>query len=65
MKALRNFASSRRCKDLIVIAVVLEAFFLALSPLVAEASLLIGFLIYLFRWRMDKNYYYKKEVNCR
>ena len=61
MKALRNFASSRRCKDLIVIAVVLEAFFLALSPLVAEVSLLIGFLIYLFRWRMDKNYHYKKS----
>lgn len=61
MKALRNFASSRRCKDLIVIAVVLEAFFLALSPLVAEASLLIGFLIYLFRWRMDRNYHYKKS----
>lgn len=61
MKALRSFASSRRCKDLIVIAVVLEAFFLALSPLVAEVSLLIGFLIYLFRWRMDKNYHYKKS----
>ena len=61
MKALRNFASSRRCNDLIVIAVVLEAFFLALSPLVAEASLLIGFLIYLFRWRMDRNYHYKKS----
>ena len=60
MKALRNFASSRGCKDLIVIAVVFEAFFLALSPLVAEASLLIGFLIYLFRWRMDRNYNYKK-----
>ena len=60
MNALRNFASSRRCKDLIVIAVVLEAFFLALSPLVAEASMLAGFLIYLFRWRLARNYHYKK-----
>ena len=61
MKALRNFASSRRCKDLIVMAVVLEAFFLALSPMAAEISLLAGFVMYLFRWRLDRNYHYKKS----
>ena len=61
MNTLRKFASSRRCKDLIVIAVVLEAFFLALSPIVAEISLLAGFVMYLFRWLMDRNYHYRKS----
>ena len=61
MKALHRFASSRCCRDLILIAVAAEAFFLALSPMIAEAALIIGFVLYLFRWKMDKNYHYRKS----
>lgn len=60
MNALRKFASSRGCKDLIVMAVAAEAFFIALWPLAAEIALLAGFAVYLFRWKFDVNYHYKK-----
>ncbi len=61
MKALHRFAASRCCRDLILIAVAAEAFFLALSPMIAEAALVLGFVLYMFRWKMDKNYHYKKS----
>lgn len=60
MTALRRFASSRGCKDLIVMAIAAEAFLLALSPLLAEAALLFGFVMFLFRWKFDRDFSYKK-----
>lgn len=60
MNALRRFASSRSCRDLIVMAIAAEAFFIALWPLAAEVSLLAGFAVYLFRWKFDRDYHYKK-----
>ena len=61
MSGLRKFASSRGCRDLIVMAVVAEAFFVALSPVVAEIALLLGFAVYLFRWKFDSGYHYRKS----
>ena len=61
LSGLRKFASSRGCRDLIVMAVVAEAFFVALSPVVAEIALLLGFAVYLFRWKFDSGYHYRKS----
>ncbi len=61
MSGLRRFASSRGCRDLIVMAVVAEAFFVALSPVAAEIALLLGFAVYLFRWKFDGGYHYRKS----
>ncbi|MDD3115637.1 MAG: O-antigen ligase family protein [Anaerovibrio sp.] len=60
MTALRRFASSRGCKDLIVMSIAAEAFFLALCPIAAEIALLFGFAVFLFRWKLDKNFHYRK-----
>lgn len=64
MSGLRRFASSRGCRDLIVMAVVAEAFFVALSPVAAEIALLLGFAVYLFRWKFDGGYHYRKSPVC-
>lgn len=61
MKSLREIASSRGYKDLIVIAIGAEAFFLALAPVVAEIALLVGFVLYLIRWRFADNYTYQRS----
>lgn len=60
MTALCKFASSRGCKDLIVMCIAAEAFFIALYPMVAEIALLVGFAAFLLRWKLDKDYHYQK-----
>lgn len=42
-------------------SIVAEAFFLALSPMIAEIAVLVGFAAFLFRWKFSRNYYYKKS----
>ena len=45
MQSLYKAGSSRALKDLIMIAIVAEAFFIALFPMAAEIALVIGFLL--------------------
>ena len=61
MQSLYKAGSSRALKDLIMIAIVAEAFFIALFPMAAEIALVIGFLLYLFRAKFDRDYHYKKS----
>lgn len=60
MNFLHKAGSSRAVKDLIIMSIMAEGFFLALSPMVAEIALVIGFLLFLFRWRFDREFHYRK-----
>lgn len=59
MESIRRFASSRVLKDSIQIAILLEAFFIGLSPTVAIVCLGVGFVMFLFRLWGDPDFILK------
>ena len=50
----------RSVQEVIIYSLVLEAFFISLFPVVAEISLLIGFLFFLYKWKFKADFHYKK-----
>lgn len=61
---LKNIFTSdktmRSVQEVIIYSLVLEAFFISLFPVVAEISLLIGFLFFLYKWKFKADFHYKK-----
>lgn len=47
-------------KSIIFYGIILESFFIALSPMLAEIALLVGFVAYLIRWKLDDEYHYER-----
>lgn len=50
----------QKLQEISLYAILIEAFFIGLCPVIAEIALIIGFVAFLYRWKVDENFHYHR-----
>ena len=60
MNAMRAKGTIELLDSIVLYGILLEAFFVSISPMVAEIAILAGFAAFLVKWRFDASFHFQR-----